>query len=131
MPRLSAARRLLVVDDNKDAADTLAMMLQLAGHEVRVAHGGSAALAVAHSFRPEVAILDIGMPDMNGYELATALRGQSWAAGIYLIALTGWGQEGDRQRAREAGFDQHMTKPLDPEALDSFLASMDVRYLQL
>jgi CheY-like chemotaxis protein len=113
----TAGRRILVADDNRDAAESLAMLLELAGHEVRVANHGRAALAVAQVFRPDTALLDIGMPDMNGYEVAQALRGASWAAGLRLIALTGWGQESDRQRALEAGFDHHVVKPVDPDHL--------------
>ena len=98
-------------------AESLAMLLELAGHEVRVAHHGRAALSVAQVFRPDTALLDIGMPDMSGYEVAEALRGEPWAAGIRLIALTGWGQDSDRRRAMEAGFDHHLVKPVDPDHL--------------
>jgi len=117
----SAGRRVLVADDNKDAADTLAMLLEIAGHEVRVAHGGRAALLLAQTFRPDVALLDIGMPELNGYEVASALRREPWGPAIRLIALTGWGQDDDRQRAQDAGFDRHLTKPVDPEALEALL----------
>jgi PAS domain S-box-containing protein len=116
------ARRVLVADDNRDAADSLAMLLQIDGHDVRVAHGGGAALAIAQAFRPQVALLDIGMPDMTGYEVASALRREDWGKDIYLIALTGWGQEADRRRSREAGFDRHLTKPADPDELKAVLA---------
>jgi PAS domain S-box-containing protein len=112
--RAQAGRRVLVVDDNADSADSLAMALRLAGHEVRVAYRARAALALAHAFRPEVAILDIGIPDMSGYELARALRAEEWAVGLRLVALTGWGQDDDRRRAQEAGFDAHLTKPAEP-----------------
>ena len=97
------------------------MLLELAGHEVRVVHDGRAALSLAHTFRPEVAFLDIGMPQLNGHETATALRHQPWGAGVFLIALTGWGQEGDRLRALEAGFDRHLTKPVDPDTLEGLI----------
>ena len=110
-------RRILVADDNHDAADSLAMLLELAGHEVRVAHRGRAVLTLAQSFRPDTALLDIGMPDLSGYELARALRQEPWGAGIQLIALTGWGQDEDRRRAMEVGFDQHLIKPVDPTRL--------------
>jgi DNA-binding response OmpR family regulator len=112
----------LVADDNRDAADSLAMLLQIDGHDVRVAHGGSAALALAQAFRPEVALLDLGMPDLSGYEVAHALRREPWGKDIYLIALTGWGQEADRRRSRDAGFDCHLTKPADPDELRAVLA---------
>lgn len=119
----ATGRRILVADDNKDAADALAMILEIAGHEVRVAHNGRIALAIAQTFRPEVALLDIGMPEMSGYEVARALRHERWGRDIYLIALTGWGQEGDRQQAADAGFDRHLTKPIDPDALEVFLSN--------
>jgi PAS domain S-box-containing protein len=118
----TVGRRVMVADDNRDAAETLAMLLGLAGHEVRVAHGGRDALAIAQAFRPEVALLDIGMPDLSGYEVAEELRRESWGADICLVALTGWGGEIDRQRAMGAGFDRHLTKPIDPGALDALLA---------
>jgi PAS domain S-box-containing protein len=117
----TACRRVMVADDNKDAADALAMLLELAGHEVRVAHCGRAALSVAQTFRPEVALIDIGMPDLSGYEVAKELRRESWGAGIHLIALTGWGRDDDRQRAKDAGFDRHMTKPVDPGAVEAMI----------
>jgi CheY-like chemotaxis protein/anti-sigma regulatory factor (Ser/Thr protein kinase) len=106
------ARRILVADDNEDAATMLAETLRLASHDVRVAHHGESACRVATDFRPEVAILDIGMPVMDGYEVAIRLRKQFGSA-IRLLALTGWGQEVDRLRAAEAGFDRHLTKPVD------------------
>ena len=118
---VAAGRRVMIADDNKDAADALGMLLQLAGHDVRVAHGGRAALAIAQTFRPEVALMDIGMPDMDGYEVAKKLRQQPWGGGIRLIALTGWGGEEDQRRALDAGFDQHMTKPVDPAWVESLL----------
>jgi PAS domain S-box-containing protein len=121
-PVATEGRRVMVADDNKDAADALAMLLELAGHEVRVAHCGRAALALAQTFRPDVAIIDIGMPDLSGYEVAKELRRESWGTGIYLIALTGWGQDGDRQRANDAGFDRHMTKPVESGALEALLS---------
>ena len=121
-PSAVAGRRVLVADDNKDAADALAMLLELSGHEVRVAHGGRAALSMAQTFRPDVAILDIGMPDLSGYDVAAQLRREPWGGAIVLIALTGWGRDDDRQRSTNAGFDQHMTKPVNPEKLEEFLA---------
>jgi signal transduction histidine kinase len=120
--RESSGRRILVADDNKDAADSLALLLEMAGHEVRVVHDGRAALSLAQTFRPDAALLDIGMPQFNGYEVARALRQEAWGTGIHLIALTGWGQESDRQRAIDAGFDRHVTKPVDPDALQALLS---------
>ena len=110
-------RRVLIADDNRDAADSLALLLELSGHEVRVAHLGQTALSLAQTFRPDVALLDIGMPDLSGYEVARALRQEPWATDLQLIALTGWGQDDDRRRALEAGFDHHLTKPVDPDQL--------------
>jgi len=115
-------RRILVADDNQDAADSLAMILDMAGHDVRVVHDGCAALSVAQTFRPDTVLLDIGMPQLNGYEVARALRQEPWGTAITLIALTGWGQERDRQRAIDAGFDRHLTKPIDPDALEALLS---------
>lgn len=115
-------RRILVADDNQDVAETLAMMLELAGHEVRTAHLGRTAIAVAESFCPDTVLLDIGMPDMSGYEVARHLRREPLGAKLHLIALTGWGQEEDRRRAFEAGFDHHLTKPVDPAQLETLIA---------
>jgi two-component system CheB/CheR fusion protein len=117
------ARRVLIADDNKDAADTLGMFLELSGHEVHIAHSGVQALELAGRLRPDVAVLDIGMPNFDGYEVAKRIRLEPWGAGVTLIALTGWGQVSDKQRAKEAGFDLHFTKPVDPEKLESFFAS--------
>ncbi|KFI07095.1 ATP-binding protein [Massilia sp. BSC265] len=118
---LPAPARILVVDDNADAADTLLMALELFGCEVRAAHSASAALAMAQEFAPEVALLDIGLPDLNGYELARRLRATEAGRHMRLIAATGWGQEKDRQRAFDAGFDHHLTKPIDFERLRGML----------
>jgi CheY-like chemotaxis protein len=114
----------LVADDNVDAVDSLAMMLELGGHEVQVAHDGRQALALAESFRPRVAVLDIGMPLASGYEVAAAIRAAPWGRTMVLIALTGWGMDDDRRKAHDAGFDQHMTKPIDPDALEASIAAV-------
>ena len=119
----STRRRILVADDNRDAAESLAMLLEMAGHEVRVAHLGRSALSLAQMFRPDTALLDIGMPDLSGYEVAQSLRREPWAANIRLIAHTGWGQDSDRRRALEAGFDHHLIKPVDPDQLTGLIAS--------
>ena len=108
-------RRLLVVDDNVDAASSLAVLLGLHGQDVRTAFGGLEALRVAEEWQPDVAVLDIGMQDMNGYELCRRLRAQGWGRQILLIACTGWSQATDRELARSAGFDHHLVKPVDPE----------------
>ena len=110
--------RILVVDDNVDAARSLARVLtRLHGQEVEVAHDGPSALATAQAFRPEIVLLDIGMPVMDGFEVARRLRSRPEFARTRLIALTGWGQEADRQRSKEAGFDAHLVKPVSPEDL--------------
>jgi signal transduction histidine kinase/CheY-like chemotaxis protein len=119
-------RRILVVDDNFDAASSLAMILELLGAKVRTAQGGAEALEVFDAFDPVAVLLDIGMPGMDGYEVARRLR-ESFPGRSTLVALTGWGQEDDRRRAREAGFDHHLTKPADIGALQSLLASIDAR----
>jgi signal transduction histidine kinase/CheY-like chemotaxis protein len=116
-PGQPAALRVLVVDDNVDAAETMATMLELFGCTTLLAHTAAGALALAPDFLPEVALLDIGLPDFNGYELARRLRGLDACASTKLIAATGWGQERDRQLARDAGFDHHLTKPIDIERL--------------
>jgi PAS domain S-box-containing protein len=114
--------RVLIVDDKRDAADSLALLLGLNGHETRTAYSGQSALLAAATFRPDAALLDIGMPDMDGYALAQALRAEPWAAALCLAALTGWGQDHDKQRARAAGFDRHFTKPVDPEVVEAWLS---------
>jgi PAS domain S-box-containing protein len=118
---LPSGLRLLVVDDNQDAADSLALLLRLQGHEVRVAHGGPAALEVLKSYRPEMIFLDIGMPGMDGCEVARRLRQTPGLETVVLVALTGWGQQEDRRRTAEAGFDHHLVKPPEPQALENLL----------
>lgn len=123
----SSRRRILVVDDNKDAAMSLAMMLQLMGNETETAHDGLEALDVAAAYRPDLILLDIGMPRLNGYETAKQIRQQPWGKSIVLVALTGWGQAEDRRKSNEAGFDSHMVKPIEPGALEVLLANMASR----
>jgi CheY-like chemotaxis protein len=115
--------RILVVDDNRDAAETLAMLLRLLGHDVRVEHDGLLALQLADEFRPQVVLLDIGLPGLNGWETARNLRRMSWSHGLVLIALTGWAQDADRRRSRDAGFDHHLVKPIDMARLHRLLDS--------
>ena len=115
-------RRILVADDNRDAADSLAMMLRLAGHEVHAVHDGQEAVEAAGWFRPDLALLDIGMPRLNGFDAARRIREQPWGKHMLLVAITGWGQEEDKRRATEAGFDRHLTKPVEPAALEKLLA---------
>jgi CheY-like chemotaxis protein len=120
-----AAHRVLVVDDDKDVADTLAMLLECLGAETRVAYSGAAALVATDEFRPELAFLDLGMPDMDGYETARRIRLLQNGATLILAALSGWGREADRRRSMEAGFDHHFIKPIKVEALEGLLASLD------
>ena len=116
--------RVLVVDDNRDSADSLALLLRLAGHEVRTAYDGPGALEGARSYRPRVAFIDIGLPRMDGCELARRLRELPGWGGAVLVALTGHGREEDRRRTREAGFDHHLLKPADPEELRRLLLAV-------
>jgi len=122
-----AALRILVVDDNRDAADSCASLLELSGHHVQTAYTGRRALELAEAFRPHALLLDIGLPDFNGYELAAKIRALPWGRGVILIAVTGWGQEEDRARALEAGCDHHLTKPIAPETVESLLQSLAFR----
>ncbi len=121
-PAASAARRVLVVDDSTDAADSLAMLLELEGHEVSTAYSAAAALDKAERLQPEIAFIDIGLPQMDGYEVARRLRASERCRAIRLVALTGYGQPDDRDEARRAGFDHHLVKPADLESVDAILA---------
>jgi PAS domain S-box-containing protein len=125
-PAVRVCKRVLVVDDNRDSAESLAMMLTMTGNEVRTAFDGEAGLEAAAAFRPDVAFLDIGMPRLDGHECARRIRSESWGGGVLLVAMTGWGQEEDRRRTREAGFDHHLVKPVDPEVLRAILATPSV-----
>ena len=122
-PAGAGAQRVLVVDDNADAAESLGLLLSLLGHEVQTAGDGHAALQLAERFAPQLVLLDIGLPGLNGYEVARAIRGAPWGQAMQLVAVTGWGQDRDRQAALEAGFDRHLTKPVQPEDLDSILGT--------
>ena len=113
-----------MVDDNEDAASSLAAMLQMMGHEIRTAGDGTTAIGEAAAFRPDLVLLDIGMPKMNGYEVCRRMRAEPWGADLLIAALTGWGQDSDKRRAWEAGFDRHLTKPMDPAALDELLQAI-------
>jgi len=119
-----ARRRILVADDNTDAAASLAMMLEIMGNEVRTAVDGQEAVETAESFRPTVILLDIGMPRLNGYDACRRIREQPWSHGVFLVALTGWGQDEDKRRSKEAGFDHHLVKPVEPAALEKLLAKL-------
>jgi signal transduction histidine kinase len=120
----SAGRRILVVDDNRDSARTLARLLEIIGHEARMAHDGGEAVATAEAYHPEVILLDIGLPVMNGYEVAKTIRRHSWGTDIVIVALTGWGQAEDRKRSKEVGIDRHLVKPVEPQALIDLLSRM-------
>ncbi len=119
-------RRILVADDNEDSAASLAMMLEMMGNEVTTAHDGVRAVEEAAKFRPDIILLDIGMPRLNGYEACRQIRKETWGQQAIVIALTGWGQDEDRRRSKEAGFDHHLVKPVDPAALVKLLDSLAV-----
>jgi signal transduction histidine kinase len=123
-PALGKSQRILVVDDNRDAADSLGALLRMLGAEVRVVHDGESALDAFAAFHPRVTLLDLGMPGMDGYEVARRIRARPDAGGAALIALTGWGQERDRRRTAEAGFDGHLTKPVDIDTVAAALVSV-------
>ena len=123
-PSSDGGLKILVVDDNHDAADTCAMLLEASGHRVRAAYSGREALELAATFRPHALLLDIGLPDMDGYELARQVRATPWGDAAVLVAVTGWGQEQDRLQAARAGFDQHLVKPISAETLESLLQSL-------
>jgi CheY-like chemotaxis protein len=116
--------RILVVDDNRDSADSLSMMLRIMGNETHTAYDGEEAVEAAAAFRPHVILLDIGLPRLNGYEACRRIREHSGGRDVFIIAQTGWGQEEDRQRSREAGFDHHMVKPVDPTTLVALLGKL-------
>jgi CheY-like chemotaxis protein len=118
--------RVLVVDDNKAAADLLGMVVRMLGHDVRTACDGQEGVEVAESFLPDVVLMDLGMPRMNGFEAARKIREQPWGQQMLLIALTGWGQAEDKQRTKDAGFDHHLVKPAEPAELQRLLASLPV-----
>ncbi|HEX9808087.1 MAG TPA: response regulator, partial [Alphaproteobacteria bacterium] len=119
-----ARHRVLVVDDNVDSADSLATLMHLSGHETRIAYDGEDALAAAEEFRPEVILLDIGLPKVHGFGVCRGVREKPWGEDIVIVALTGWGQDEDRQRSQEAGFDRHIVKPVDYQALTELLDSL-------
>lgn len=124
-PVSASSLRILVVDDDRDSTVSLSMLLQIMGHEARVAHDGPQAVDLIGEYRPDVVLLDIGLPGMNGYEVARKIRQESWGRQITLIALTGWGQEEDRRQSEEAGFDYHLVKPVEAPALSQLLASIN------
>lgn len=117
-------KRILIVDDNLDSALSLSMMIRLKGHDTQTAHDGLAAVQVAEQYRPEIVLLDIGLPKMNGYDACRCIREQPWSRGMIIVAVTGWGQDEDRRRSSEAGFDRHLVKPIDLTSLDELLAGI-------
>lgn len=121
-PAVPVARRILVVDDNRDSADSLGMLLQLQGHETRVAYDGLAAVEEAERFAPEIVLLDLGLPKLNGIDACRRMREQPWGREMTIVALTGWGQEKDRHRSKEAGFDEHIVKPVEAGVLSRLLS---------
>ena len=125
--RAAKPLRILIVDDNEDAADMLAMLLQFSGHETHMAHDGEQAVAATTKLQPDVILLDIGLPGLNGYEAARKIREQHDHPGRpLLVAVTGWGQDEDRRRTEEAGFDAHLVKPVDEAVLGKLLADHGV-----
>jgi len=123
-PTDTPSLRILIVDDNRDGADSLASMLRIMNHDVRTAYDGMVGVEEADAFRPDVIVFDIGLPTLNGYEASRHVRAQSWGQGIVLVAMTGWGQDEDRRRSAEAGFDHHLVKPVDPHTLMQVLAGV-------
>jgi PAS domain S-box-containing protein len=121
-PATNGRRRILIVDDNRDNANSLSLLLELAGNEVHTAHDGVEGIEAARRLQPDVILLDIGMPRLNGYDACRRIREEPWAAKTVIVALTGWGQEADRRKSSEAGFDAHLTKPADPTELQTVLA---------
>lgn len=115
--------KIVIADDNRDAADSLKLLLELSGYDTFVAYNGQQAVDLGSAERPSAFILDVGMPDMTGYEVARRIRQQAWGRNALLVAVTGWGQEDDKERAKAAGFDHHFTKPVTPEAVEEVLVA--------
>jgi DNA-binding response OmpR family regulator len=113
----------VIADDNRDAADSLKLLLELSGHDTFVAYNGQQALDLGARERPRAFVLDVGMPDMTGYDVARRIRQQAWGRGALLLAVTGWGQDDDKAKAKAAGFDYHFTKPVNPEQVEAALAA--------
>jgi CheY-like chemotaxis protein len=123
-PQALMPRRILVVDDNRISAQSFATLLRLLGHTVEMAHDGLEAVRKAEAYRPDVILLDIGLPKLNGYDACRAIRAQAWGQSIVLVAVTGWGQEDDRREAQAAGFNGHLVKPVTRTTLIKLLASL-------
>jgi CheY-like chemotaxis protein/anti-sigma regulatory factor (Ser/Thr protein kinase) len=122
--RQGPRHRILIADDNPDSAATLSIMLEVLGNEVRIAHDGHQAVEMAERFRPDAILLDIGMPRMNGYDACEKIRLQPWGAGAFIVALTGWGQDEDKNRSRAAGFDRHLVKPVEPATIEKLIQGL-------
>ena len=118
-----AARRILIVDDNQDSAASLALLLEMAGHTIHVAHDGLDAVEMAAREQPDLVLLDLGLPRLNGYDAARRIRALPSGQSVVIVAVTGWGQDSDRQKTVEAGFDIHLVKPVDPDALMKLIAA--------
>jgi CheY-like chemotaxis protein len=118
----TGGRRILVADDDQDSAESLAMLFQMMGHDVRSALNGLEAVDVAANFRPDLIVLDIGMPGLDGYEVCRRIRQQPWAQAVVIAALTGWTRDEDKDRSQEAGFDHYIVKPIDPKVLADLVA---------
>jgi len=116
--------RILIVDDNQDSADSLALVLQAAGNTTRTEYDGRAAIGAVQEFRPDLVVLDVGMPGLSGLDACRQIRAQPWGARLLMIAVTGWGQEQDRRQALAAGFDHHLTKPVNPDQLLALCSSV-------
>jgi CheY-like chemotaxis protein len=123
-PRFTHVRRILIVDDNSDAAASLAMLLDISGHDTYTAHDGLEALDAFERYRPEVILLDIGLPKLSGHDVCRRIRERPGGGDVVIIALTGWGQESDRRKSQDAGFDDHLVKPVDYAALMDLLSGL-------
>jgi CheY-like chemotaxis protein len=119
--------KVLVADDNRDAALSLGVLLEMSGHEVSIAHDGEEALRIARQAIPDAMILDVGMPRLTGDQVARGVRSEPWGRRVFLVAVTGWGEPDDKERASAAGFDHHFTKPVDVDELEKLLADFAVR----
>jgi CheY-like chemotaxis protein len=119
-----------VVDDNKEVADTSSMLIELSGHQVQIAYTGTHAVELAESFRPHVILTDIGLPDIDGYEFARRIRATEWGHAAVLVAITGWGEEEHQRKSLAAGFNHHLTKPIDPKTIESLLESLAAEFAQ-
>ena len=129
-PANRTGRKILVADDDQDSAESLALLFQLMGHDVRAAQSGLAAIDVAAEFRPDLIVLDIGMPGLDGYEVCRRIRQHDWAQTIVIAALTGWSRDEDRDRSEQAGFNHFLVKPVDPKALEDLIAGVGRRSIE-